>query len=130
MVINDITAVSGFCIAGAILSVLLKQYCKEQSMMVSLGVCIIIFAGAVGVISPVLEKTSELFTESGVNEGYIIIVFKAMAICFITQITSDICRDSGESAIASSAELFGRVLIILMSLPFIESLVDIITEFI
>ncbi|MDE5946535.1 MAG: stage III sporulation AC/AD family protein [Oscillospiraceae bacterium] len=127
---NDITAVSGFCIAGAVLSVLLKQYCKEQSMMISLGVCIIIFAGAVGIISPVLEKTSELFTESGVNEGYIIIVFKAMAICFITQITSDICRDSGENAIASSAELFGRVLIILMSLPFIESLVDIITEFI
>lgn len=126
--VNDVTAVSGFCIAGAILAVLLKQYCKEQSMMISIGVCVMVFAGAAAVISPVLDRISELFVQSGLSESYITIVFKATAICFITQITSDLCRDSGESAIASAMELWGRVSIILMSVPLIESLVETITE--
>lgn len=127
--VSDITAVSGFCIAGAVLAVLIKQYCKEQSMMITLGVCIMVFAGAVSIISPLLDRLSVLFTESGLDENYILIVFKATAICFITQITSDLCRDSGESAIASAMELWGRISITLISLPLIESVISTITEF-
>ena len=88
-----------------------------------------VFAGAVSIISPLLDRLSVLFTESGLDENYISIVFKATAICFITQITSDLCRDSGESAIASAMELWGRISITLISLPLIESVINTITEF-
>ena len=127
--VSDVTAVSGFCIAGALLAVLLKQYCREQSMMLSLGVCIIVFAGAVSIISPVMERLTFLFTESVVDESYISLVFKATAICFITQITSDLCRDSGENAVASVMELWGRISVMLISVPLIESIVESITDF-
>lgn len=126
---SDVTAVSGFCIAGALLAVLLKQYCREQSMMLSLGVCIIVFAGAVSIISPVMERLTLLFTQSGLDESYISLVFKATAICFITQITSDLCRDSGENAVASVMELWGRLSVMLISVPLIESIVESITDF-
>lgn len=126
---SDVTAVSGFCIAGALLAVLLKQYCREQSMMLSLGVCIIVFAGAVSIISPVMERLTLLFTQSGLDESYISLVFKATAICFITQITSDLCRDSGENAVASVMELWGRISVMLISVPLIESIVESITDF-
>lgn len=127
--VSDVTAVSGFCIAGALLAVLLKQYCREQSMMLSLGVCIIVFAGAVSIISPVMERLILLFTQSGLDESYISLVFKATAICFITQITSDLCRDSGENAVASVMELWGRISVMLISVPLIESIVESITDF-
>ena len=127
--VSDVTAVSGFCIAGALLAVLLKQYCREQSMMLSLGVCIIVFAGAVSIISPVMERLTLLFTQSGLDESYISLVFKATAICFITQITSDLCRDSGENAVASVMELWGRLSVMLISVPLIESIVESITDF-
>lgn len=127
--VSDVTAVSGFCIAGALLAVLLKQYCREQSMMLSLGVCIIVFAGAVSIISPLMERLTLLFTQSGLDESYISLVFKATAICFITQITSDLCRDSGENAVASVMELWGRISVMLISVPLIESIVESITDF-
>lgn len=127
--VSDVTAVSGFCIAGALLAVLLKQYCREQSMMLSLGVCIIVFAGAVSIISPVMERLTLLFTQSGLDESYISLVFKATAICFITQITSDLCRDSGENAVAAVMELWGRISVMLISVPLIESIVESITDF-
>jgi len=126
--VSDITAVSGFCIAGAVIAVLLRQYCREQSMMISLAVCAMVFAGAVSIISPVLDRLTLLFMQSGINEAYISIVFKATAVCFITQITSDLCRDSGESAIASAMELWGRISIMLMALPLIESVADTILD--
>lgn len=127
--VSNVTAVSGFCIAGALLAVLLKQYCREQSMMLSLGVCIIVFAGAVSIISPVMERLTLLFNQSGLDESYISLVFKATAICFITQITSDLCRDSGENAVASVMELWGRISVMLISVPLIESIVESITDF-
>lgn len=124
--VGDVTAISGFCIAGAVLAVLLKQYCKEQSMFVALGVCVFVLLGAITIISPLIEKTETLFIKSGISSEYIVIVFKATAICFITQITSDLCRDSEESAIATAVELWGRIAITVMSLPLIESLTEII----
>lgn len=127
--VGSIVSVSGFCIAGAVLSVLIRQYCKEQSMLLSLGICTMVFAGAVSVIQPLTDRLSALFMESGLDESYISVVFKAMAICFITQITSDLCKDSGESAIASVMELWGRISVVIISLPLIESVVNTITEF-
>ena len=97
--------------------------------MLSLGVCTIVFAGAVSIISPVMERLTLLFTQSGLDESYISLVFKATAICFITQITSDLCRDSGENAVASVMELWGRLSVMLISVPLIESIVESITDF-
>ncbi|MDE6848134.1 MAG: stage III sporulation AC/AD family protein, partial [Ruminococcus sp.] len=61
---------------------------------------------------------------------YISLIFKAAAVCFITQITCEICRDSGENAIASAAEMWGRGAVTFMSLPVLKALLERINEII
>ena len=80
-------------------------------------------------IHPVIRQVEELFSDAGISSGYIGLIFKAAAICFITQITCDICRDSGETALASGAEMWGRGAITVIALPIVEALVDMINEF-
>ena len=75
---------------------------------------------------PILTEISDIFTAAGISDDYISLVFKAVAVCFITQITADICRDSGETAIASAAELWGRAALVFMSLPVMRVLMEII----
>ena len=79
---------------------------------------------------PILTEISDIFTAAGISDDYISLVFKAVAVCFITQITADICRDSGETAIASAAELWGRAALVFMSLPVMRVLMEIINEMI
>lgn len=123
-------SVSVFCICAAVLAVLLRQYCREQSMMIALGVCTGVIAGFMLFIEPVISEVQEIFIESGIPDSYMAIIFKAAAICFVTHITCEICADSGENAIASAAELWGRGALTFMSLPIIRSLLEKINEMI
>lgn len=129
MVENSLS-ISVFCVSAAILAVLLRQYCREQSMMIALGVCTGVLSGFMLFIEPVISEVRDIFISSGIPDSYMSIIFKAMAICFITQITCEICADSGESAIASAAELWGRGALAFMSLPIIRSLLEKINEMI
>lgn len=97
--------------------------------MISLCACVAVIGASSAVLAPLISDISEILTDAGISSSYISLIFKATAICFITQITCDICRDSGESAIASAAELWGRGTITVMSLPLITTLVEIITDF-
>ena len=40
---------------------------------------------------------------------------------------SDICRDCNEAAIASAAEIFGKLQLVILAIPLFESLIDILT---
>lgn len=122
-------SVAVFSVCAAIFAVLLRRYCQEQSLLISLAGCTLLLGAFVIMIHPVIESTQELFVDAGISADYISLIFKAAAICFITQITSDICRDSGETALATGAELWGRGAITVISLPLIEAILKMINEF-
>lgn len=127
--VDNCFSIAIFCICAAVFAVLLRQYCREQSLLVSLAACTILLGAFVAMLGPVIQQVQELFTDAGISPNYISIIFKAAAICFITQITCDICRDSGENAVASGAELWGRGAITVMAVPIIKALLEIVTEF-
>lgn len=86
----------------------------------------IVLGGCMAYIYPMLDDIREIFTASGISSVYIELIFKAAALCFITQITCEICRDSGENAIASAVEIWGRTAITLVSIPVLKSLLELI----
>ena len=125
---NDCFSVAVFSVAASLIAVLLKRYACEQSLLVSLGACIGIMAAFMLYLSPMIGEIKDIFTDAGISDSYVSIVFKAAAVCFITQLTCSVCRDSGESAIASAAELWGRGAVAFMSLPVLRELLDRIGE--
>lgn len=98
-------------------------------MLLSLASCVIVIGAFIVLLSPVVQNVTQLFSKANIPSDYISLIFKAIAICFVTQITSDICRDSGETAIASAAELWGRGSLTVMAIPLIEVLINMISDF-
>jgi stage III sporulation protein AD len=107
---------------------MLRQYNRENAMLAALAACVGVMFGAMTLAAPVLAEIADIFGQAGISDSYISLIFKAAAICFITQITADICRDSGESAIASAAELWGRGAVTFLSLPLVRVLLELINE--
>ncbi len=99
-------------------------------MMTALVACIAVMGGLILFVEPLITDISEVFSQAGISESYISLIFKASAICFITQITCEICRDSGENAIASVAEMWGRGAVTFMSMPILKALIEKINEII
>ena len=61
---------------------------------------------------------------TGLTGDYAAILFKAVGICLLTQLAGDVCRDSGESSIASKIELAGRAAILLTAMPLIQEVLS------
>ncbi|MDE7136903.1 MAG: stage III sporulation AC/AD family protein, partial [Ruminococcus sp.] len=106
--VENCFSVAVFCVCSAIFAVLLRQHCHEQSLMIALVACVTVVGGFMLFLAPLVSEVQDIFSQAGISDSYISLIFKAAAVCFITQITCEICRDSGENAISSAAEMCGR----------------------
>jgi stage III sporulation protein AD len=126
----NLTAIVGAGIIAALLSIILKQYKPEFGMYISLIAGIVILLAVIREVTPVLDTIGELIAAVSLEAVYGAALLKALAICYITQIACDTCRDSGESAIAAKIEMAGKLAIVIVTLPLFRGVVDIVTELI
>lgn len=115
-----IIAAAAAGLVGTVLALILGQYRPEFRMLVTAAVTLLLMAMVLEQLSPVLEQLRSTMELTGLTGNYAAILFKAVGICLLTQLTGDVCRDSGESSIASKIELAGRAAILLTAMPLIQ----------
>lgn len=126
----NVFAIVGAGIAAAALSAVLRQYNKEFGLYISLGASAVILIAVLCAVNPLLELVGELNEAAGTDTTYLAILLKAVAVCYVTQLASDCCKDSGEAAIASRIDFAGRIAVLLISVPLFESMLSLIKDLI
>lgn len=126
----DITAIAGLGILSAVLCVIVRQYKPEMALGISTACGVLILVAVITMLKPSVEAITELTENAGLDESYAAILLKALAVCYITQLSADCCRDAGESAIATKIELAGKAAIVVISLPVFASLAELVTNLI
>ena len=120
----------GVAILICIIVVVLKQVKPE------LSVCVMILGGAVLLLyvlnsfTSVITTFNEIITKTGVSQNLFSIVLKIVGIGYLIEVTADICKDSGNSSIADKVILGGKILILTLAIPIINSLFNVILELI
>ena len=115
-----IIAAAAAGLVGTVLALILGQYRPEFRMLVTAAVTLLLMAMVLEQLSPVLEQLRSTMELTGLTGDYAAVLFKAVGICLLTQLAGDVCRDSGESSIASKIELAGRAAILLAAMPLIQ----------
>ena len=123
-----IFSVLALCVFATILCKVLDHYNKEFSLYIAVSVIIIVSGFAFITLSPVSELVEELFTRAGLGEDFIIILFKSVGICYITELSSEVCKDNGQGGISVIAELSGKIALIIVSMPLTKTIIEIITD--
>lgn len=126
----NIVSVAGICIIATVLCKLFSSAGSEYSLYVKIAAAAAVMSALILFISPIAETVRSIYERAGAEEEYLTILFKALGICYITQFACDICRDSGESALASQAELAGKLSLLILALPLFDSLSEIVSELI
>ncbi len=116
------------CVLSTILCKVSEHYSNEFSLYIAISVIIVVSGFVFLKLSPVSELVEELFTRSGLSNDFIAILFKSVGICYITELSSEICKDNGQGAISVIAELSGKIALIIVSLPITKSIIEIITD--
>jgi stage III sporulation protein AD len=123
----NITALVGLGLVAAVLSIILRQYNREFGLYIPLIAGTIILIAVIVAMRPALDTVNNLMSAAGMNNIYGQTLLKGLAVCYLTQLATDACKDAGETAIAGKLELAGKIAIVLLSLPLFNSLVELIT---
>lgn len=119
--------ISGIVIIALLLSVLLRNYRSEFSLLVVICASIIIFIMISEDLNTIVVRFSEITEGVTGTKQYINLMLKVLGISLIAQLLSDLCRDSGESALATQTETSAKVIILIISFPLFESVIEIVT---
>ena len=109
---------------------ILKKTNPEFSLMVSIIASIVIFMVIATNFLPFFNQINHYATKFNLNNIYIHTMLKALGICYLTQIASQTCSDSGYSSMASKIEIAGKLTIVLLALPMFTNLLEIIEKLI
>ena len=123
----DIFSVSAIAVIGTILAVTIKSVKPEMSILVSVATGVVILFLCFDFLSDIIKSFNEIINKSGVNSDYFQVVLKVCTIAYISQYASELCKDAGESAIATKAELAGKVFIVILSMPVISGFLNAIS---
>lgn len=126
----DIAKVIGIAFVAVIVISLIKNYRPEFAIYASIITGAIILIMVVNELTPIVSMLKNLSDKMGVSSKFFAILLKITGIAYLTEFGANVCKDSGESAVASKVELAGKILIISLSIPILLALMETLFELI
>ena len=123
---EEIIKIVGIGLVSIILIMIVKQYRPEFAIYISLISGALILYLAVDKITNIINLLKAICEKSGVNSSFLKILLKMTGIAFLAEFGISVCKDAGESAIASKVEIGSKALIVSMSVPIIYNLLEVI----
>ncbi len=117
---------AAFALLAASFVLLVRVYRPDMALQVSIVAGLFMLLYIVGQMSGVIESIQLFAQKFGLDSSYIGVLIKIIGIAYVAQFAYDICKDAGESALASKVELGGRILILAAALPAAISLLDMV----
>ena len=124
----DIIKIIGVAFIAVIIIVILKQYRPEFAIYASIIAGVLILTLASGALSGIIDMINSISSKTNINSEFLVILIKITGIAILTEFAVSICKDSGESAIASKVDIGGKIIIISMSIPIINALIDTVVK--
>lgn len=124
----DILQIVCIGVIAVVLSSIVKAQRPELALQLSIATGILIFLMVAVKLSAVIEFIQTFSKRADIDATYITILLKIVGIAYIAEFGAEVCKDAGESSIASKIELAGKVTIVILAVPIITSLLDLVIK--
>lgn len=122
----NIIKVAVIGIVSVLLGLQLKNIKSEYGTIIVLVASICIFFFGITKVSRIIEAVNLVKSGLGISGSYIQMLLKIVGISYICEFSSDICKDSGYSALSNQIHIFGKLSILVISAPVFLKLFDVI----
>lgn len=124
----DIFKLTGIALSITALTVTVRKVKPELGMQTALAGGAVLLAIGLTELSGLADTVRSIMGELGQDGGITELAFKVTGIAYMTQLAADVCRDSGETALASKTELCGRLIMVSAAVPTITRLTGLIAQ--
>ena len=115
----------GFAAALVLVLAVGKQE-KDVALLLTMAVTIMASLAAFTYLEPVLDFLYRLEQLGDLQSGVLGLLLKITGVSIVTELTTMLCRDSGNGALAQGMQLLGGAVILSLSLPILETMLDLI----
>ena len=124
---TEMFKIIGVAFITSITAVLLKGTKPELSFAVTVTGVIVILLFLVDALQSTISIFSKIARITGIENGLLKVLLKIVGIGYITEFGAGILNDFGSNSIADKVVLGGKITIVMLSLPVVESLLTMIS---
>ncbi len=126
----ELTSLLGGIVVASAAALVLAGYKREYAFLIGIAAGTAVFLYLLKALANSVFSLRSIVEQTGLDTGYFTVILKSLGICLITGFISDTCRDAGQNALASRAELAGRCAIFVISLPLLQQILNTAAELI
>lgn len=115
-------------ISALVILNVIKTLKSPAAYLLTVAVCLLILFFSVAQIMPLIDFITVLSEKAGIDDSYLKIILKCIGICLLGEVTSQLCRDTGENSLAVNVELAGKVSILLVALPMYSDIFNLVLK--
>ncbi|MCH5320384.1 MAG: hypothetical protein J1E36_01380 [Eubacterium sp.] len=119
--------IAGIILISLLLIIILKQTKREFALILTIGCAVVLFVTVADDFFSIAQRIFNLSAGIDNLDTYVSLMLRILGISLISQFIIDLCRDTGENALASQTEIASKIIILIMTLPLFETVVNIIT---
>lgn len=120
--------IAAVAIAGSVLGLVIKKSSPEMAILLTIALSVFSLVIAYSVIRDVLDFIKAVSESAEIAPSILSVVLKTVGISVIAKIASDVCKDAGQSSVASGVELAGAIAAIYIALPLFETVLKMINS--
>lgn len=117
---------SALAMVAALLTVVIKKQSPELSLVLTLCACALGAGLLLSYVEPVLSLARSLAERAELDGKLTAPLWKCLGLGLLTEISSAVCTDAGQSALAKLVELGGGLLCLAVSLPMLQAVLALI----
>ncbi|MBE6989382.1 MAG: stage III sporulation protein AD [Ruminococcaceae bacterium] len=121
MTMEEVMRIAAVCVIGAVGAVFLKRTSPEIGLLLVLAICAAAAAALLGPAAEVLDLLRQMMIWSGMSEEIFVPLLKTLGIALICRVSTELCRDAGQSAMATLVEMGGALGAVLVAVPLLRA---------
>lgn len=111
---------------ACILIIYLKSVNQEMALIAILATSILLISFTIGYLPKVFSFINEVISLTKIDKEYFIIIFKITAIGYLIEFVGGVIEDFGLKSLSDKLYLFGKVIIITLSLPILYAIFNVL----
>ena len=125
----DMIKIAMIGLAAVLLAMQVKVGRPEYEIFITMAACLCIFFFLMTKLQVILNAINQIQGYIHLNSDYIGILLKMIGITYVAEFSANLCKDAGYHAVAGQVEMFGKLSILVISMPVLLALLDTISQF-
>ena len=111
---------------AAVLVITVGRQEKDIALLLAMAACVMVVTAGLSILEPILSLLRRLEELGNLQSGVLNILLKITGIGLVTQTGGMILSDSGNTSLARGLQMLGTSVILYLSVPVFETLIDLI----